>query len=373
MPVRYAVAVIAALAVVPGDVVRSVLAGAASALFEALPFLVLAMALRRLLPPAAIAFAGCGCTPGPSGRSVPAAAALWLSFGPCVALARLFAACAVARLMDQRRTRPGACGHSNGANLLAELNALVPAALAAGLLQCLGSWEPVRVAPWLQFAGGALIGAVSAPCGLATVALATSLHVRAPVAAAGLLCTAGVVDLRSFAPRSGTAADDALAYAALAVASIAIGLHRGAGFIHPVLGVTLLPCAAILIVAMMRFRKHTAIAARIAPAIMLAGAFAGSPPPQYRATETTMSGLFAGEQLTFTGTLSNHDVLVRYAITCCRADAMPVAVRCTRKLPFADMTWVRVDGTIVERNGAFLLNISGARQIAAPADPFVYR
>jgi hypothetical protein len=52
MRFRYAVTVIAAVAVAPGDVVRSVLAGAASALFEALPFLVLAMALRRLLPPA---------------------------------------------------------------------------------------------------------------------------------------------------------------------------------------------------------------------------------------------------------------------------------------------------------------------------------
>jgi hypothetical protein len=373
MRFRYAVAVIAAVAVVPGDVVRSVLAGAASALFEALPFLVLAMGLRRLLPLAAIAFAGCGCTPGPSARSIPAAAALWLSFGPSVALTRLLAGCAVARLTYERQPRSGVCGHSNGGNLLAELNALVPAALAAGLLQCLGSWEPARVAPWLQFAGGALIGAVTAPCGLATAALATSLHVRAPVAAAGLLCTAGVFDLRSFARRSRAAADDALAYAALAVASIALGLHRGAGFVHPVLGVTLLPCAAISVVAMMRFRKHTAIAVRIAPAIMLAGAFAGSPPPQYRATETTMAGLFAGEQLTFTGTLSNRDVLVRYAITCCRADAMPVAVRCTRKLPFADTTWVRVNGTVVERNGAFLLDVSDARQIATPTDPFVYR
>jgi hypothetical protein len=369
----YAIAIIAAVAVVPGDVVRSVLAGTASALFEALPFLVLAMALRRLLPPAAIAFAGCGCTPGPSARSIPAAAALWLSFGPGVAIARLFAGCAVARLADERQRRPGVCGHSNGANLLSELNALVPAALAAGLLQCLGSWEPTRVAPWLQIAGGALIGAVSAPCGLATAALATSLHARAPLAAAGLLCTAGVVDVRSFAPRPGAAVDDALAYAALAVASITIGLHRGAGFVHPVLGVTLLPCAGISIVAMMRFRKHAAIAARIAPAIMLAGAFAGSLPPQYRATETTMAGLFAGERLTFTGTVSNRDVLVRYAITCCRADAMPVALRCTRKLPFADMTWLRADGTVVERDGAFLLEVSGARQIATPADPFVYR
>ncbi|HEY3674419.1 MAG TPA: hypothetical protein VGK84_00345 [Candidatus Tumulicola sp.] len=372
MRFRYA-AVVMAVALVPGELLRSVLAGSASALFEALPFLVLAAALRRLLPPGAVAFAGCGCTPGPSARSLPAAAALWLSFGPVVALSRVLAACALARLTGPRARRSSECGHSNGANLLTELNTLVPAALGAGLLASVGSWEPARVAPWLQFAGGALVGSLAAPCGLATAALATSLHARAPLAAAGLLCTAGIADIRAFVGLSDVPADDALAYAALAIASTAIGLHRGAGFVHPTLGAALLPCAAIAIGAALRFRKRSAAALRIAPAIMLAGAFAGSPPPQYHANETTMAGLFAGERLTFTGTLSNREVLVRYAIACCRADAMPVAVRCTRRLAFADATWLRVDGTVVQRNGQFLLDVAGARRIAAPADPFVYR
>lgn len=373
MRFRYAACIVAIVAIVPAEVVRSVLAGAASALFEALPFVVLTAGLRRLLPPAAVAFAGCGCTPGPSARSVPAAVAMWFSFGPVVALARLVAACAVGTITDARIRRAGDGGHSHGSNLLAELSALVPAAVAAGLLQCLGSWEPQHVAPWLQCIGGALAGAIAAPCGLAIAALAAALHPHAPAAAAGLLCTAGIVNLRSFARARNAAENDALGLAVLAVASIALGLHRGAGFVRPAFGVALLPCAAIAAVATVRFRKQRADALRIAPLIMLAGAFAGSPLPPYLATETTMAGLFAGERLSFTGTVSNRAVVVRYAITCCRADAMPVAVRCTRTLPFADSTWVRVDGTIVERNGALLLAVSGVQRIAAPTDPFVYR
>jgi len=75
---------------------------------------------------------------------------------------------------------------------------------------------------------------------------------------------------------------------------------------------------------------------------MLAGALLGAPAPAYRETETTMTGLFAGEHLTFTGALVRegaHDAVVRYAVTCCRADAAPVVVRLTRRVAYANGSW----------------------------------
>ena len=63
---------------------------------------------------------------------------------------------------------------------------------------------------------------------------------------------------------------------------------------------------------------------------MLAAAVVGAPAPRYEATETTLTDLFAGERLTFTGELvrdASSAAMVRYAITCCRADASPICVR----------------------------------------------
>jgi hypothetical protein len=369
----YVVIAVGIVATVPVDVLRGALAAATSTLLEALPFVIAAALAGRFVPAPAVAFAGCGCSPGPSARSIPAAFAVGLAFGPMIALGRFTAACVIARIIGASQRRERHRCSPPGTNALTELHALLPCAVAAGALQCFDWFEPARVTPCVQFAAGAFAGAIGAPCGIGAAALAASLHVRAPFAAAGMLCTAGIVDLRAFAHRSESMGHDAVAYATLAIASFASGAHRGAGFIHPLLGVLLLPCGTLTAAAAVRFRNAVNGAVRVAPAIMLAGVFAGSAPPQYRATETTMAGLFAGERLTFTGMIEHRVVIERYAITCCRADAMPVAVRCTRRLPFATATWVRADGTVVERNGAFLLDVASARRIAAPADPFVYR
>lgn len=108
----------------------------------------------------------------------------------------------------------------------------------------------------------------------------------------------------------------------------------------------------------------------------LFGALAGAPAPVYHATETTLADLFAGERLTFTGTLTRDgsaSALVRYAITCCRADAAPVVVRLARVLPDPPDTWLVVDGVIVERGRRLQLDPLHVERIAPPADPFVYR
>lgn len=109
---------------------------------------------------------------------------------------------------------------------------------------------------------------------------------------------------------------------------------------------------------------------------MLLGSLVGAPPPEYHATETTLTNLFAGEHVTFTGALSrdaNASAIVRYAITCCRADAAPVVLRLDRSVPYPAGTWLRVDGTIESAGDNLCLVPQRVARIAAPADPFIYR
>ncbi|MFZ0683364.1 MAG: hypothetical protein WAM84_10855, partial [Candidatus Cybelea sp.] len=97
--VLYAVALLALATLSTPDALRCALATSASALFEAAPFLLAGIIAGRLLRHSnAMAYLGCGCTAGPSARSLPAAAATWLLFGPLVAAARFGAAVVAARL-----------------------------------------------------------------------------------------------------------------------------------------------------------------------------------------------------------------------------------------------------------------------------------
>lgn len=109
---------------------------------------------------------------------------------------------------------------------------------------------------------------------------------------------------------------------------------------------------------------------------MLAGAVAGAAPPSYRATETTLADLYPGERLSFTGRLTredSHAALVRYAITCCRADAAPVVIRLASAPHAADGTWLRVTGSVEETAGRLALAPVSITPIAPPSDPFIYR
>lgn len=89
-----------------------------------------------------------------------------------------------------------------------------------------------------------------------------------------------------------------------------------------------------------------------------------------------MTDLFAGERLTFTGALDREgssSAVVRYAITCCRADAAPVAVRIDRAPPYPNGTWLRVEGRVAQNAGNLRLVTEHAERVAPPADPFLYR
>jgi len=378
--VLYGGAALAVATLSSPDAIRSALATSASALVEATPFLFAGIVLSSLLKEGGrvVAYVGCGCTGGPGARSLPAAAATWLIFGPLVAAARYTAALLVARVLDAsagRRHRK----HDEPPHILAELRSALPAALMAGaFVQLFAGFDPARLTTIEQGAVGALLGFTAAPCGLGAVALAGALRVHAPAAAVAFLCIAGIFDLRALGlGRSNVAPKhDACAYALLAAASGIVAWRKGDALVHPALAFALWGCAAAALLCATRYRFHRCAAARIAPGLMLAGALIGAPPPAYHATETTLTDLFGGERLTFAGRLAcdrGTCALVRYAITCCRADAAPIAVRLDRPPRYPAQTWLRADGRIDGAPDDLRLVARKLEPIAPPADPFIYR
>jgi len=373
----YAAAAIAlATMLSPGDA-RGALAASASALFEATPFLfggvLLASVLRRRC--AFVEIVGCGCGDGFGGRSLPAAAATWMLFGPFVAVARFFAATVAARLLRRRGT---AATHDPPIHVLGELRAVLPAAVAAGITAALAAWfDPATLPPAGRALFGAALGFFAAPCGLGAATLAAALRVRAPMAASAFLCVAGIADLRAFArTQHTTSGHDALGYGVLAAALGLVAWRHGGTLVHPAFTLALAGCAIAALVLAALHRAQRCSATRIAPAIMLAGALLGAPAPRYDATETTLTDLFAGERLAFTGELARDRVsaaIVRYAITCCRADASPICVRLAKPPGYAAGTWLHVDGTIENVRGELQLRALRIVRVAAPSDPFVYR
>ncbi len=373
------------LALLPAPAIRGVLATTAGSLFEATPFILAGMALSALAArapcgPAAIRLAmahlGCGCADGPSARSLPAAAAMAMTFGSFAALARLSAATALARFLPRRCKH-----HAPPESLLAQLSSVLPAAtIGAVALHALTGVRVEAAAPAVQWLGGALFGVLAAPCALGTVAIAASLHVRAPLAAVGLLCTSGIADIRTFArSHAHHPQHDGSAYALAALALGLVAARGGDALVHPRFAFPLACCAiacAILAIVHRRARSHEATSLAT-PAIMLAGAILVAPPPVYTATQTTLTSLFPGERVSFTGTLvrsSGADALVRFAITCCRADATPVVVQLARRGRFKPGTWLHADGTIERAKGKRLaLYARVLVPVPAPGDPFIYR
>lgn len=375
----YGVAALALAAVSSPDTLRSALAASASALFEATPFLLAGIVLSHVLRrrAAIVEYFGCGCGTGPSARSLPAAAATWLVFGPLVAVARYLAALLIDRFLHRYAARR-ALAITTPSHLLEELAAVLPAAVLAGAaMHIAAAFDPGRLSPMGNGLLGAALGFTAAPCGLGAVALAGALRVRAPIAAAAFLCIAGIVDLRALkrAPHAPTGRDG-FAYLLLALALGIVAWRRGDALVNPAFAAALAFCACAAALCAAAYRNRRCAAARVAPVLMLVGALVGAPPPQYRATETTLTDLFAGERLTFTGALARDggaSAVVRYAITCCRADAAPIAVRLDRTPPYPPGTWLRVVGTIESVDGKLRLAPRVVQRVTAPSDPFIYR
>jgi hypothetical protein len=374
----YAAATLAVAAAFSPAVLTGALAAAASVLSEATPFLLAgAIAQSLLRNDRLVAYAGCGCACGPSARSIPAAVATALVFGVWVALARLLAATVVATTVS-RPTRRHARAPQRPL-LLEDLRGLVAAALLAGCASQLTAYVDVRtLSPAVAVLVGIAAGFAAAPCALGAVAIAAALHARAPCAAAGFLCIAGVVDLRAVLGHpSDDGGADSTAYLMLSIALAVVAARHGDALVRPAIAPLLALCAAIALGCAVRYRSRRNPSARLAPAIILAGALIAVPPPAYTVTETTLTDIFPGERLVFTGRLAskgNSAALVRYAITCCRADAAPVAVRLDAMPRLRPGTWIRASGSIEETAASdFRLRVSHLDAVTPPADPFIYR
>src|SRR5579864_4282896 len=187
----------------------------------------------------AAAYLGCGCGTGPSARSLPAAAAAWITFGPLVAAARLAGAILVECVLRRR-----VCAHASG-SALAQLGGIWPLAIAGAILVPLfpaivGAHAPQAIV----FAAAALTAFVSSPCGLGTIGVAAIARTVAPAAAAGFLCVAGIFDLRTFVRARGACeGHDCLAYALAALACALVAIRGGAALFNPKIALALWPCA----------------------------------------------------------------------------------------------------------------------------------
>ena len=382
---RKAVAVAAALAcaALPSPLLHGALAATVSVLFEAAP-LVLALGLvRGRFLRAAAALAGCGCGPaaGPAALSLPATALCWIAFGPAAALARFAAAVLLAAGRSQRA---GAEAEADALETLAAIAA--PAFLLAlgtefvrdGRPAGVVSALPPEVLVPLELAAGLGAGAL-APCCVAAVALAAMLRVSAPVAAAGILITAGLVPAarpRAPAPGLPLAYDARLGLALLGCACAALAALHGRGFVHPRL-VPLLWSA--LPAALFAIRRRPATRARFGaffPAAMLAALALGSPAPPATLPASPLDGVYPGETIAFSGVATfarERTTLVRYAITCCRADASAIALPTDLRLRVPRDTWLAIRGTIERDGDGLFVHAAEWRRIAPPADPYLYR
>ncbi len=374
---RRAIYVAAALAVAAAapEFGRSLLASVASSLFECAPYLAGATVLQHLLRGRArwlTPYLGCGCEAGPAARSIPAAFATAVLFGPLIATARIAGA-----LIASAATRRHGNHHHPEAPLGGFVRIVPSAAIAAVVLQMMPLLHVSAQSTPMQWALGAVLGFFAAPCALGAVAVAGALHAQSAPASMAFLCVAGIVDVRVWHPVDVRCnIEDGLAYILLALCAAVICMRHGAMLVNPRLSVPMAGAALTFLVCAWHYRDRRAAIVRCIPAAMLAALVLGAPAPAYYATETTLSDGYAGERITFTGMLvGSHATasLVRYAITCCRADAQPVAVALSRPPRNITSRWLRASGILEERHGSLELVAYSLRAISPPLDPFVYR
>jgi len=355
-------------------VVNAIVVNAAALLLESAPFVLAgAIALRAnaRLGKRAAAYLGCGCGSGPSARSLPAFAAAWMVFGPFVAAARLGAAIVVERMISKR-----SCAQAHP-SMLGDLAAIVPFAVlgaaVAPLLPAIAGTHAPR--PFVALAAAAIAFAAS-PCGLGTIGVAAIARQSAPAAAAAFLCVAGIFDLRTWIrPPKHEGGHDFVAYVLAAIACAIVAARGGSALVNPRFVPALWACAICFAYLSYAYRRQSRMKLRVAPAIMLAGCVLSAPPPVYSATQTTLADAFPGERIDFTGTLGRSGAtttLVRYAITCCRADAAPVVIRLD-SAPKIRAGWAHARGTLVARADGLRLRADSIEPVPAPADPFTYR
>lgn len=359
-PALYATALVALAALFPPQQYASLLASTASVLVEALPFL----ALGAFAP-----WLGCGC--GRAGaRALPVAALTWLVFGPAVAIVRFAAAAFVAHLVEHHHT------HDTG-DVASELVALLPSAAIASIVMHLAGANALPHNPTFEVLAGALVGFVGAPCALGGIGIASALAPHEPLAAGAMLCVSGIVDARTVLARSAIEVKpNGALYAGAALLCTFVALRDGAQLVHPLLTVPLALGASVFFWKCTATRWRVGSPAWVALATAFAGLVIGAPTPSVRVTETTLADAYPGERVDFTGMLERNGTtasLVRYAITCCRADAQPVVIRLMSNPRGAERTWFHAAGTFSRDREGLALTTTSIERRSPPIDPFVYR
>jgi len=357
---------------------RQTLAAAAGLILEAVPFAALAALLAALarrrgggFAPALAswlsAVSGCGCGRSPGALALPVAGLTALTFGPAVAIARFAAACVVARPWR---------GEWDAASLepLDAVAALAPYAVLGGIAtEAVRSVDPVLLAsPVVALAAGAAVGALT-PCTLGAVAIAASLRAAAPWCAAGILAVAGI----GAGPGAGSASlqyDRRAAHAANAVLAIVLAACGGGGLVHPRLAWPIAAAAVALFVRALVAGHGSA--SLVAPALVAASLVLGAPAPRFAPDRTTLDGAFPGAPVRFTGVVERRAgawLVVRFVMTCCRADLTPVAIVLDREPALAVGSWAMVDGTFVRGATGPIVRVQHIVAVGPPRDPFLYR
>jgi hypothetical protein len=369
-----------AVAALPSDGARGLLAVVAGTLFEAAPFSAIAAVVPRRIGRLAV-LAGCGCGwGGVPGALAPIAFGLcWVTFGPGIAVGRALAALGVAFALGKLRRRDASQGHEPG-DPFGDLAAVAACTAAAyGLFEvCPGITGTALGAVAFGLAVGAL-----APCATAGVALASASAAHAPLAAAAILSTSGIVPglrlVRGDPHGSAHGGDGRFAALVLAAALATIAFSGPSGLVHPrLLPLDALGALAALALAFRRTARSRPGSAIALATAMLAALALGSPQPKLAAAETTLTEGYAGEAARFTGvayadSAAANTRLVRFAITCCRIDARAIALPLDRRINVRDGTWIGANGTLASHDGTLILRAREWHAIAAPRDPFVYR
>ena len=346
-------AVLAVCACLPPTVLANVVEAAASTLFEAAPLLIGAEIAGRLIRrPRALtwlaALMGCGCGPLPGALTAPAAAFCALTFGPVAALGRGLGAFTLMRLRGECRAdrvaSPCVLDQLGTVALLACLGALF---LAFIRTQTFGLRLEGAPSP-LLFTVGMILGLLT-PCTPAALALATGLRTTAAPLAFGVLCSAGLLPTLAFHSHNETMkrVDGRFIYILIGLSCLILTAQGGAGLVHPKLA-PLLACGVLFsFVAACGACPRVSRKALFAALLMLAGPILNVPPTTYDPGETTLENIYPGQEVRFSGEISGHETtttLVRYAVTCCRADASPLALRLDRRLAEHNGLWVEAEG-----------------------------
>jgi hypothetical protein len=229
------------------------------------------------------------------------------------------------------------------------------------------------------FLGGALGGALT-PCATAAVGAAAALSPGSPPAAAGILATAGVIQILrpdDSRAQAETQAQHSMALApvfvALAFAALWLTVQQARGFLNPRIALLAPAGAVVAVVAALRSRgMRTHVGTMVLPAALALALAFGSPEPAQRAA-TSPLGLYPGARVEFLGQLHASGLeIARATILCCRADAQVLGFRLAARASLPDGSWAVATGVVQRRSDGLVLDAQTVRRVPPPKDPFAY-